>query len=48
MHMLAKAVQEDLEPHPNRVVGLAKLIAERALLDALLRHVPHFRRVLKK
>ena len=48
MHMLAKAVQEDLEPHPNRVVGLAKLIAERALLDALLSHVPHSPKALKK
>lgn len=48
MHTLVKVVQEDLEPRPNRVVDLATLIAERALLDALLRHVPHFRRVLKK
>ena len=48
MHTLVKVVQEDLEPRPNRVVDLATLIAERALLDALLSHVPHSPKALKK
>ena len=48
MHTLVKVVQEDLDPRPNRVVDLATLIAERALLDALLNRVPRFPRVLTK
>ena len=48
MHTLAKVVQEDSEPRLNQVEDLVKLIAEWALLDALLSHVPHFPRVLKK
>jgi len=48
MHTPVKVVQEDSGPRLNQVEGLAKLIAERALLDALLSRVPHFPKVSKK
>jgi hypothetical protein len=48
MHTPAKAVQEGLELRLNQVEGLAKSMAVRVLLDALLSRVLHFPKVLMK